>query len=228
MPAKRHAGVSHYLRHDSSITDVPRFESITFPQVASGMDLQLVGRGPNLELRFHLSPGVDPEAQWFSWGRPLCQRGDTLVVPLHRGEIRLAPPRAFQGAELPARYRVRGDSFSVLVAGADPAEPLLIDPVLEYASYLGGGRSDEILALDVDDAGFVIVTGRTSSLNFPTQAPLQSGCGSCGPSSTDAFVTKLTPDGLTVLFSTFLGGSDLDEGLAGPGRSVRGTSTSPG
>ncbi|MFN7973550.1 MAG: PKD domain-containing protein [Acidobacteriota bacterium] len=59
-------------------------------------------------------------------------------------------------------------------------------------------------------AGLPTVAGFTSSLNFPVVNPLQPSCGSCGPSQSDAFVAKLLPDASAIVFSTYLGGSDID------------------
>jgi hypothetical protein len=54
------------------------------------------------------------------------------------------------------------------------------------------------------------VTGETSSLDFPTANPFQAALGG----GTDAFVTKLTPDGSALVYSTYLGGSGVDRGFA--------------
>lgn len=81
----------------------------------------------------------------------------------------------------------------------DPALSLVIDPVLSYATYLGGGIFDEGASSAVDATGAAYVTGVTRSPDFPTVHPLQptlgGGCQSfhgrllCDE---DAFVVKLT------------------------------------
>ena len=60
----------------------------------------------------------------------------------------------------------------------------------------------------VDSSGNAYVTGFTDSTNFPTANPLQATLGG----STDAFVTKLNPAGSALVYSTYLGGSNVDEG----------------
>jgi hypothetical protein len=79
-----------------------------------------------------------------------------------------------------------------------------------YSTYLGGSGGDAANAIAIDPSGNAYVTGITNSSDFPVLAPLQ--VHSAG--SSDAFVTKLSPDGRTLLFSTFLGGSGADQGNA--------------
>ena len=90
--------------------------------------------------------------------------------------------------------------------------PLVIDPVLTYASYLGGSDEDSISAIAVDAAGAVYVAGETQSANFPvTAGAAQPIHGSPNSSDDDAFVAKLTPQGTAIEYSTFLGGDEFDE-----------------
>ncbi|HSQ64282.1 MAG TPA: SBBP repeat-containing protein [Polyangiaceae bacterium] len=83
---------------------------------------------------------------------------------------------------------------------------------LSYSTYLGGAADEQGHALAVDSSGAAYVTGWTASLNFPTATPFQNS----NAGATDAFVTKLTPSGSALAYSTFLGGSGYDggEGIA--------------
>ncbi|WP_295578514.1 SBBP repeat-containing protein [uncultured Lamprocystis sp.] len=82
---------------------------------------------------------------------------------------------------------------------------------LVYSTYLGGLRYDWGKDIAVDSAGNAWVTGRTASGNFPTRNALQPVFGSSkgGP---DAFVAKISADGATLIYSTYLGGLDDDYG----------------
>jgi hypothetical protein len=85
---------------------------------------------------------------------------------------------------------------------------------LVYSTYLGGSRNDEAVGLGVDRAGRAYVTGNTDSFNFPVRRALQrrfrSQCVSDVPCPTDAFVTKLSADGRSLAYSTYLGGTKGD------------------
>lgn len=81
---------------------------------------------------------------------------------------------------------------------------------LSWSTYLGGTGRDAIRAVAVAANGDVVVTGTTDSPSFPTVEPLQATPGGGG----DAFVTKLSPDGTAMRYSTYLGGSIADELLS--------------
>ncbi|MFQ5980804.1 MAG: SBBP repeat-containing protein [Candidatus Heimdallarchaeota archaeon] len=83
---------------------------------------------------------------------------------------------------------------------------------LLYSTYVGGSRSDLGRGIAVDWAGNAYVTGSTYSLDFPTlNANNATGDGST--STFDVVVFKLSPEGSTLLYSTYVGGSHDDIGL---------------
>jgi hypothetical protein len=79
---------------------------------------------------------------------------------------------------------------------------------LVYSTFLGGGDSEEGKAITIDSSNNVYITGRTYSSDFPTNV----GVFDTTYSGVDAFVTKINANGTALLYSTFLGGSDYDEG----------------
>jgi hypothetical protein len=94
------------------------------------------------------------------------------------------------------------------VAAYDRGKPLVIDPILAYSTYLGGGSDDDGYAIAVDGSGNAYVTGYTLSSDFPTTGALQGANG--GP--VDVFVSKLNPSGSALVYSTYLGGGTNDYG----------------
>jgi hypothetical protein len=76
--------------------------------------------------------------------------------------------------------------------------------ILRYATYLGGSANDRGLGIAVDGGGNAYITGSTESIDFPLVAPLQAGKAG---GLQDAFVAKLNPQGTSLLYSTYLGGS---------------------
>ncbi len=85
----------------------------------------------------------------------------------------------------------------------DPSFPLIIDPVLDYSTYLGADLNDRGLSIAVDDSGNSYIAGTTYSISYPTNNPYQASL----IGTQDAFVTKLNSSGDTILYSTYLGGS---------------------
>jgi hypothetical protein len=88
---------------------------------------------------------------------------------------------------------------------------------LLYSTYLGGDLTDQPKGIGLDAAGNIYVVGNTNSTNFPTRNPLQAspGGGTCGTAAqpapcNDFFITKLSADGSSITYSTYLGGTGLD------------------
>lgn len=74
-------------------------------------------------------------------------------------------------------------------------------------SYLGGSGGDSGVAIAVDSTGAAVVTGTTMSTDFPvTPNALQPNYFG----NTDVFITKVSPDGATLVYSTYAGGSQSD------------------
>src|SRR5262249_13793224 len=84
--------------------------------------------------------------------------------------------------------------------------PLVIDPVLNFSTYLGGSLGDEGDGIAVDAEGNVYVTGTTSSPDFAVTNSLLSPLAGNG----DVFITKLNAAGSAVIYSTYLGGAGTE------------------
>ncbi|MEM8530940.1 MAG: SBBP repeat-containing protein [Chloroflexota bacterium] len=97
-----------------------------------------------------------------------------------------------------------GDDAFVTVVSADGS-------TLLYSTYLGGDENETGFGIAVDANDTVYVTGRTVSIDFPTEQPFQDESASNQPLS-DAFVTALAPGGGSLVYSTFLGGDGVDWG----------------
>jgi len=93
-----------------------------------------------------------------------------------------------------------GDAF---VTKLNPTGSALV-----YSTYLGGGAEDFGAGIAVDVLGNAYVAGVSASLNFPTTPGAVQVAYGGGP--TDAFVTKLNSTGTALLYSTYLGGSDVE------------------
>lgn len=78
-----------------------------------------------------------------------------------------------------------------------------------WCSYLGGGSDDNACSLILDDTLNVFVDGGTASADFPVTSGVISGSYRGGIS--DAFVTKIKPDGSSILRSTFIGTNLYDQ-----------------
>jgi hypothetical protein len=217
-------GHSNYIRgSDESrwIHNVPQFERLRYKGIYPGTDLLFYGSGDQLENDFVLAPGADPSRISLRMDRPshLTASGD-LQIELGKSAVYLHRPVAYQElngrrTEVPARFvRTRNGAVKFAVSNYDRTQPLVIDPVFGFSTYLAGSSIDQAAAVTTDHNGNIYVTGETNSLDFPVVGPLQTTCASCTDfnKETDAFITELDPTGHTILFSTYIGGSHADRG----------------
>jgi Beta-propeller repeat/Abnormal spindle-like microcephaly-assoc'd, ASPM-SPD-2-Hydin len=83
---------------------------------------------------------------------------------------------------------------------------------LVYSTYLGGSGDDAGFGITADGTGNAYVTGLTSSTDFPN-SPGTIQPGGFGGGASDAFVTKVSANGTSLAYSTYLGGSGDDQGF---------------
>ncbi|MHC4211553.1 MAG: SBBP repeat-containing protein [Planctomycetota bacterium] len=98
------------------------------------------------------------------------------------------------------------DAFVMKLAGQDGA--------IVYSTFLGGDYTDEGHGIALNGEGEIYLVGSTQSTDFPTVDPIQAEPIGNPYSYSDAFVTKLSADGSTILYSTYLGGAKDDRAVA--------------
>jgi len=90
---------------------------------------------------------------------------------------------------------------------------------IEYATYLTGSSDDQPSVIAVDASGSVVIAGTTNSTDYPVTPGAYSGSGDAMFGA--PFLTRMSPDGSRLLYSTFVGGSDYVMGAAAePGGSA--------
>jgi len=216
---------NHFIGNDPKrwLSNVPTYAQVRCENVYPAIDLVYYGDHRQLEYDFVISPGADPKAVRLAfddlgWARHtprlrIDAQGD-LVARMNGGELRFRKPRVYQvrgqgfaPREIEGGFALKGqDEVGFEVAAYDTSQPLIIDPVLSYATYVGGSADDAGYGIVVDSSGNAYVTGSTGSANFPTATPLQGSSGA----PVDAFVAKLKADGSGLVYSTYLGGSGFD------------------
>jgi beta-propeller repeat-containing protein len=221
---ERLSGEVNYLVGDDPANwqqNLPTHAELLYGGLWPGIDMAVRGEGGKLKYEFHLKPGASVEdvrlgyrgAEGLSVGA-----GGQLLVQTSLGVLKDAAPVSYQrigGERVPvqSRYKLTGDGgYGFAVGAYDPRYPLVIDPELDYSTFLGGAAFDEGSDIAVR-FGRAYVTGETSSTDYPTTP----GAFDRTPNGfSDAFVTKLNASGSALAYSTFLGGTgdDFGEGIA--------------
>ena len=137
-----------------------------------------------------------------NWDTPsdvlVDSNGDIYIVGATQSANLPTTEGAYQRSRSGSDYWEYSDGFIMKLSG-DGQEIL-------YCSYLGGSEDDSVFSIDIDDQGCMYIVGRTHSSDFPHQNAYDSSYNGDG----DCYVTKFTPNGSKIIFSTYIGGSGED------------------
>ena len=231
-------GTVNYFRGNDPAkwqSGIPTYRKVSYKNVYPGIDQVWYGNPKQLEHDFIVAPGADPgqiriafEGLKGKEDAPAVRvtvSGD-LALALPGGEVLIQKPHVYQ--EISGRKNVvaadfvlhpqvgggglttaRRASVGFKLAAYDPYQPIIIDPVIVYSTYLGGSAGDVGYGIAVDASGNAYVTGSTESNDFPKLNAKYPNFGG----NFDAFVFKLSGDGQTVIYSTYLAGSSSETGV---------------
>jgi hypothetical protein len=203
---------------------VPTYAKVAYQNVYPGIDLIYYGNQRQLEYDFVVRPGADPQQIRLSMTGAekltVDARGN-LVLRTASGEVQLLAPKVYQEIqgkkhEIAGRWELEANNSARFQLGSyDHSQPLVIDPVLMYSSFLGGSQKNALNRIAIDATGNAYVAGYTASGDFPAAPTPQMMSFGGGTSGRGAFVAKIDPTGSTLLYSTYLSGSGGGEEATG-------------
>jgi len=198
-------------------TDVANFSKIRYEAIYDGVDAVFYGNQHHLEYDFIVAPNASPDkiALKFDGASEMkvAENGD-LIFRFDDRELRQLKPVVYQETggerkEIAARYKIKDQEVGFEVGDYDKSQPLIIDPVLSYSTFLGGSGSgglggDTGRGIAVDPGGNAYVVGFTNSAaDFPLVGAFQSQIAT---NLRAAFVTKINAAGTAFIYSTYLSG----------------------
>jgi hypothetical protein len=226
-PERPLQGYSNYMRgNDRSKWQlgIPTFAAIRIADVYPGIDLVYYGTQRQLEYDFVVAPGTDARTIRLTMegAKPILTSQGELILQLGKKadseDLHFKKPEIYQ--QLAGKRQPVDGAFTVTANGEvgfhvgeyDHSRELVIDPIISYGSYFGGSGEDEINGSVLNASNQLYAVGQTFSPTLP------SGTGEFQPSRSgtknsnyhDGFVTKFSADGSTVLWTTYLSGSQDD------------------
>lgn len=200
--------VNYFIGNDASSwhTNIPTYARVQYRDVYPGVDLTYYGNQRRLEYDITVAPGVDPSIIRYDVAGAVRLEIDLngdLVLHTTQGEIRQYKPVIYQMIQgmrraVQGKYVQTGPhQIGFQVAAYDTTQPLIIDPILGYSTYLGGLGMDSGNGIAVDTTGSAYVVGITAPFNA---------------TGNDIFVAKLDATGSELVYLDIIGGSTTANG----------------
>ncbi len=231
-------GLTHHLHGNTTarwVRAARSFATLTREDLLPGVDLRWRWEGSLPAYDLLLAPGADPAALVlrFDGAREVRVEPDgSLAVATADGVLRHRRPVAWQ--ETPAGRRPVAAAFEARGSGRagfrigrrDPALPLVVDPLVSYATFLGGESAEPTRDVAVAPGGSAFVLGECAAFPFVQEDALDPT-----PARKEALLVRLDDSGSAVQYATYFGGAEDEtaEGLAVDaegGAWIAGTTTS--
>ncbi|NIM16851.1 MAG: hypothetical protein GTO45_33110, partial [Candidatus Aminicenantes bacterium] len=196
---------------------------VLYKNVYRNIDLKVYGVESQLEYDWIVKPGANPNDIRFKYtdvSKTCIDKEGNLVVETKFGKMIHKKPISYQVIEgekvaVQSTFKKTGkNTYGFKIEAYNRNYELIIDPMvaITYSTYLGGSGNEnwkwigDGSGIAVDCEGYIYVSGYTKSGDFPTKNCCQ--CSFAG--FDDIFITKFTPDGQDLVYSTYLGGNNLD------------------
>jgi Beta-propeller repeat len=194
-------------------TGLQTYRKVRYASLYPGIDLVYSGIDGRIKSEYRVAAGADPGNIQVEYSQDLSIDAEGR---LHAGNLIEAAPEIFQDsasgrAIVGGHYRLlNARTAGFEVDAYDHALPLVIDPVISYATYMGGTGLGAVTGVAVDSAGNLYAARWTEALNFPILLAEQAA----NAGSVDAFVVKVSPSGAGLIYATYIGGRGDDRAAA--------------
>lgn len=214
---------SYFLGNDEHkwAAGVPLFKGVRYPELYPGIDLFFHSSERHVKYDFIVSPGANPNqiSLQYEGQKSLQIVAGELIMTTSVGEVIERKPFAYQWiegkvVEVACAYQLENDILSfVFPEGYDQRIELTIDPILVASTLSGMSTSDNYgHCAAFDDKGNIF----TGAISFGTGYPTTTGAvqfsygGGALSFAVDMAMSKLNPDGSTLIYATYLGGAEDD------------------
>ena len=193
-------------------SNVPLFEEVAYRGIWPGVDMRMYLHAGHFKYDILLAPGADARAIGLRYDGLTDLRIDgqgRLVFKTSVGEVVEEAPVAWYGdapsERVECRYVLKGSVLGFEVIGADHSRAIVIDPTLIAATLSGSTSTNYGHCATYDSEGNIY----TGAISFGQGYPTGTGSfqSAYGGGNTDIAVSKLTPDGTTLIYATYVGGN---------------------
>ncbi len=229
---KTEAYYNYFLGNDKKkwVSEAYGYDDFTLKDIYKGIDLRFIEKGHELKYEFIVAPNIDPSVIVLNYenhnGLKIKRNGD-LEIATNQGKIIETKPYVYQIIngkiiEINCSFEIDNNNVTFSLGKYNENHDLIIDPTLVFATYNGAVSDNFGMTATYGYDGSAYVSGTVFGNDYPTPDPNAFDTESnftvpnVGTVTTDAFITKYSPDGTTMLWSTFFGGGNNSIGTDVP------------
>ena len=219
---------NYFIGNDRSkwASEVHGYGEAILEDFYDGIDLKLLEQREELKYEFHVDAGVDPSVISLDYAGHKSiriEKNGDLTITTDLGDIIEKKPYAYQIVngrikEVDCEFVLNGKRVEFKLGDYSAYAPLIIDPVLVFATYCGSVTDNFGMTATYGYDATAYSAGIVYGNAYPTPDPLAYDVTSnftvpnVGVTTTDAFISKYSADGTTMLWTTFIGGGDDTQG----------------
>jgi gliding motility-associated-like protein len=220
---------NYFIGNDRSkwASDVRGYGEAVLHEFYTGIDLMLIEQNEQLKYEFRVQPQADVSKIAFNYSGHKALKIDAkgnLVVKTDLGDIIEQKPYSYQIIngkiiEVSCAFALRNGTVTFQLGAYDNSIPLVIDPVLIFATYSGSVTDNFGMTATYGYDGTAYSGGMIYGNAYPTPDNAAFNINStftvpanAEPGITDAFISKYAANGSTMLWTTFLGGGSATQG----------------
>lgn len=203
-------------------SEVYGYGEATLENFYDGIDLKLIEQLEQLKYEFHVDKGVDPSVISLDYAGHKSiriEKNGDLVITTALGDVIEKKPYAYQIlngkiVEVDCQFVLNDKRVEFELGTYSEFAPLIIDPILVFATYSGSVTDNFGMTATYGYDGTAYSAGTIYGNAYPTPDPLAYNVTSnitvanVGTVTTDAFISKYSADGTTMIWTTFIGGGD--------------------
>ncbi len=196
---------------------LPSAQTITYKGLYDGVDLRLTHNGASLKYEFILEPGVDPsiiQIRTEGLDELKIAGSGNLIMGTSIEDLMDSAPYCYQTRkdkrfDLISRFSLSGDTIRYDIEDVDPNLPLIIDPEIIFSTFSGSSADNWGFTATPDKNGYLYAGGIVFGPGYPTTTGAYDQSFNAG--GYDLAITKYDTSGTTLVYSTYLGGSEPEQ-----------------
>ncbi|MBS3913425.1 MAG: hypothetical protein KG003_02920, partial [Bacteroidetes bacterium] len=212
---KKESVLNFYLGHtpENGILNVAQFEELWYHNIYDHIDLKFSIQSQGIKYEFVIYPGGNPDQIQMKWEgtTPEIRPEGGIKYANPSGELLESAPVTFTNSGISVESSFHIENTNVVgfkVHKGFQNDTVIIDPVIQWGTFVGGSQFDIVLGMQVDSTGNVYISGQTGSTSgIATTGSFRSS----NNGYTDGFISKFNSKG-NMIWSTYYGGA-LNDGL---------------